>query len=229
MSVVSVCQEAAAFLGISIPAVVVGATDREVIELRATLNEAAAALAEAHPWQTLTTLQSYSGDGSTEAFALPSDYHFMPKDSQLWTTRLDGPMYHVVNPNDWREINERNYEFVRGVWTLIGDEILIKPAPESSETVTFYYQSRSVWDGAAKTAEPVADTDTFRLNDRLLKLGIIWNWRQYKGLSYAEDMQTYEHALADAIERDRGARVLKRGPGRVPGGLRTAYPQAIKS
>jgi len=42
------------------------------------------------------------------------------------------------------------------------------------------------------------DADTFRLPERLLKLGMIWKWKALKGSPYAEDLGNYE--VAEAYE-----------------------------
>lgn len=41
----------------------------------------------------------------------------------------------------------------------------------------------------------LADGDSFRLDERILKLGMIWQWKANKGTAYAEDMGTYGDAL----------------------------------
>ena len=41
----------------------------------------------------------------------------------------------------------------------------------------------------------MADGDSFVLDERLLKLGMIWQWKANKGSPYAEDMATYGDAL----------------------------------
>ena len=44
------------------------------------------------------------------------------------------------------------------------------------------------------------DGDTFVLQDeRLLKLGVIFSWKQLKGSPYSEDMGTWSDALALAM------------------------------
>ena len=43
----------------------------------------------------------------------------------------------------------------------------------------------------------MADGDTFRLDERLLKLGMICHWKTNKGSPYAEDMGTYCDAHGD--------------------------------
>jgi hypothetical protein len=44
--------------------------------------------------------------------------------------------------------------------------------------------------------------------ERLLKLSAIWRWKQAKGLSYEEDMATFEREKIRQIARDRGPRMI---------------------
>jgi hypothetical protein len=68
----------------------------------------------------------------------------------------------------------------------------------------------------------LADTDSFRLDERLLKLGMVWQWKANKGTSYAEDMGTYADALSIAMGHDSPAPIII---GRRPMSQgRTAYP-----
>jgi len=67
------------------------------------------------------------------------------------------------------------------------------------------------------------DADTFRLGDRLLKLGMIFSWKQSKGSPYAEDMNTFSDALAFAQASDRPAPILL-GRRTLSSAARIAYP-----
>jgi hypothetical protein len=57
------------------------------------------------------------------------------------------------------------------------------------------------------------DNDSFRLDERLLKLGMVWQWKANKGSPYAEDMGTYSDALAVASGADKPAPIII---GRMP-------------
>jgi len=54
----------------------------------------------------------------------------------------------------------------------------------------------------------MADGDSFRLDERLLKLGMIWQWKALKGSPYAEDMGTYSDALANMMGRDSPSPII---------------------
>ena len=69
----------------------------------------------------------------------------------------------------------------------------------------------------------LADTDTFVLNERLLKLGMIWQWKANKGSPYAEDMANFETALAIVAGADSPAPIIA-GSRPLSMAVRTAYP-----
>lgn len=205
----SIVQDAATKLGLAQPSVLFGSTDRTAIELREALIEAADKILHAHEWQLLRTLQTHIGDGTTTDFSLPPDYLKMPKDAAVWSTKWDRPLQHIT-PEDWLNLDIRSYDIVTGTWTIYGGEMVFKPALASDEQAKFWYISTKVCasnDGTTKSAF-TADDDTFRLDDRVLELVLVWLWRAQKGLDYSEDMASAEIALARAIERDAGARML---------------------
>jgi len=56
------------------------------------------------------------------------------------------------------------------------------------------------------------DDDRFALDERVLKLGMIWQWKAQKGSPYAEDMGTYGDALTYAMGHDSpGPIIVGRG------------------
>lgn len=205
----SIVQDAATKLGVAQPSVLFGSTDRTAIELREALIEAADKVLHAHAWQRLLTIQTNIGDGTTTDFSLPPDYLRMPKNAEMWSSRLQAPLAHI-SPEDWLRLDVRDYEVSIGVWTIFGGDIVYKPALASTETTRFWYISNKVVanDTSGTKAQFTADDDTFLLDDRVLELVLVWQFRTQKGLDYAEDMATAEIALARMIERDKGARIL---------------------
>lgn len=225
-TILDIIGRAALVIGSSVPSAVFGSSDREALELGEAAHEAADHMAEFHDWQRLKRLATMTGDGSTTAFDLPSDFLRMPKDQRVWSSAQETPMTHVLSHDDWLELDVKAYELVIRAWTILGGEFHTKPALDAGETAKFYYQSRMKVNGGAKE-EFSADEDTFDLDDRVLKLGIIWRWKANKGLDYAEDMVNYEMALATAVAADKGSRTLAIGRGTYPRGVSIAYPQAI--
>ena len=106
----------------------------------------------------------------------------------------------------------------------------VRPILEDGETVTFMYVKNVFAKSAASVEQDCfkADDDEFLLPDRLLRLGLIWQWRESKGLPYAEDMMTYEEVMAKEVRSERGSKVLVVGGNKLRG-YKTAYPHAIVS
>ena len=99
---------------------------------------------------------------------------------------------------------------------------------ESAATVKYWYQS-NLYGRQASTniAAFTADTNTFRLSERLLKLALIYKWREMKGLPYAENMEDYEIEKAKLIHRDKGSRIIRIGRPSLPRDAIYAYPKSI--
>jgi hypothetical protein len=72
-------------------------------------------------------------------------------------------------------------------------------------------------DAAVEKATYNVDTDQAKLDEELVKLGIVWRWKNIKGLDYAEDFRTYEMQVANSIARDGGKRTISMDGSRPPG------------
>ncbi len=229
MSLLSVCQDVAKVIAIDVPSIVASSTDRELVELLAVANTMAERIATGHEWQVLSRIATITGDGATEDFDLPTDYDRMLTKSQLWSSSLETALTPITDLDRWLELDVQTFDFVINAWTIYGGQMHVKPALSTGVTAKYFYQSNlmvSPSSGANKDAFS-ADNDTFRLSEELLKLGMIWQWRANKGLSYAEDMVNYEQLLARLVARDKGSRMLRIGRVRLPSDVTVAYPQAI--
>lgn len=212
MTVISSIQEAAPVIGMAVPATVYGSTDREHVEIGALAKEMAQRIAfDGHDWTRLKTLATITGDGTTTSFTLPADYRRMLKKARVWPSSAPlSPLTHYSDSDQWLGLQEQEVTLVTGAWTLIGASIHFLPALDNLETAKFYYVSSLIVDpvtGDNKTAFTI-DTDSYLLDERVLKLGIIWQWKANKGLPYAEDMANYETALASRIGEDKGSNII---------------------
>lgn len=228
MTILSVVQQMAAVVGIDVPSTVFGATDRELIELQDLANEMAQKIAfDGHDWTLLKTLGTLTGTGAATTFPLPSDYKRMVKKAKVWMSQIPTvPAEHIVDTDQWLGIEVQSFGTLTFRWTLIGSQILVKPAMANAATAKFYYLTNAIVDpvtGPNQTTFSL-DTDTFVLDERMLKLAMIWQWRADKGLLYAEDMDNFEEAKAVLAGNDRGSVQLTVGRQRLPSSAKAAYP-----
>jgi hypothetical protein len=93
---------------------------------------------------------------------------------------------------------------VNPTFRIRGDALLMSPNPPAGETVAYEYVSKNFCKAAGGTgqADWALDADLGRLDEGLMALGLVWRFRQVKGLSYAEDLNLYERRVSDAEMRD---------------------------
>lgn len=229
MTLLSTCQSVAPYIGIAEPDAIVTSSKREHKELLEFAREMAARIAKGHDWQVLSVIGTITGDGTKEGFDMPDDYDRMLVKSEVWSSSLQTPLSHILDLDEWLGLDIQSFDFVVNAWTLYGGQMQLKPALATGVTAKYFYQSSSiVRQGSSDLIEEfAADTDTFRLNERLLKLGIIWRWKEAKGQDYAEPMEDYEELKERLIAKDKGSRMITVGRSRRASGASTAYPQSV--
>jgi hypothetical protein len=249
MSLLTVVQDVCAHVGVTYPNSVFSniASNRSMQEMLACANEQAQRIAYDHrDWTKLRAYAQLDGDGvfvppypvapateepgiihvwtGTTAFNLPANYKRMLLTSNVWlTTSTQQPMRFVPDTDEWlrRRINSATGSW--GEWTLIGGKIHIFPVMGVGVSARFMYLDKNCIDlaGGGRGDTFLSDADTFTLDERLLKLGMIWSWKANKGAPYAEDMSTFSDALASIMGRDSPAPILVVGPTLRPTGFGT--------
>lgn len=228
-SILGIIQEACRRIGLEIPDAVYSSTTREHLELKEIANEACQMITRSHRWRKLVQRATYTGDGSTQDFDLPDDFGWMPDDQQVWSSATQIPFLPVRNLDEWLALDVRNFNPGTNAWTIYGGQIHFTPALDTGEIAQHYYQSTASVQPATGTAKSqfTLDTDTFRIDDQLLKLAIVYLWKQHKGLPYAEFLNDYEILKEKLVARDKGATILRQGRTRWPRGTNMAYPLTL--
>lgn len=230
MTVLSVARDVCLVIGLDQPDALMSSTDREYVELSRVARNVAYKIASDFDWQALQKVNTYTGDGTTEAFDLPSDYKRMLRNGQMWSSRWIWAFNHIANPDEWLEMQVVPYTFINGNWIVYGGQFHFRPIMQDGETIKFFYMDKNVVQSAGGTFKETfdADDDTLRVPEKLLELGMIWKWRMNKGLPYEEDQTAYEKELRNQMDADAGAKGVVRGGYRRFGrGTRLAFPQTI--
>ena len=229
MTVLTAIQNACAILPLNRPDAVFSSQEREHFELQVLANTAAGHIAKDCEWQKLKEIATIAGDGATEDFDFPADYDRMLKKAELRTSRHIAALTHITASDRWLDLALRQFNVVTGAWTIHGGRIHIRPAPLDGEEVKYFYMSAKWAMDSEGTAKSVfeADSDTFRLSEKLLELCMIWKWRANKGLPYAEDLQNYEDAKEKLIAADKGSHSITIGRAERPSDAEAAYQRSI--
>jgi hypothetical protein len=232
VTLLSVVRDVCAVVGVTQPTAVVAgiAANRTMQEMLALANEMAQRIAyDTRDWTMLKTItlgSSPQGDGSTPAFNLPSNFKRMLLTTNVWrSTSYLYPMTFIPDLEEYMNRMNRNIHNPYGEWTLVSGQIFIQPTLQVGESASYTYLDKNCIKLASGGLGDsfTADNDSFRLDERLLKLGMIWQWKANKGTSYAEDMGTYSDALSIAMGHDSPAPIII---GRRPmsANVRIAYP-----
>jgi hypothetical protein len=214
MTLLTAVRDVCAAVGVALPSTVFGgiATNRTMQEMVALANEMAQRIAyDTRDWTTLRTAATYPGDGVTTAFDLPANYKRMLLTTNVWrSTSTQEPMMFVSDVDEWVRRRSFNETGSWGEWILMGGQLHIAPAMGVGVSARHSYMDKNCIKLAGGGFSDVfmADGDSFRLDERLLKLGMTWQWMANKGSPYAEPMGTYSDALANAMGHDQPAPII---------------------
>lgn len=215
---------------LSKPDALYGASTEDAAVLGELFNEVAETLMLAYTWQEIQGRHTITGDGSTTAWSLPSDFDRMDAKSKLYSSNFAAPLQKISSLDKWIELDTLTAATVHPRWIIYGGQLHIKDALATGVTVEFpYIKNTPVLDADGITYQETfdADTDTFVLNDKLLRLGVIWHWREQNGLPYAEDLESFEVLKAKLITSNKGSETLAMGRPRIPAGVTISSPFTI--
>jgi hypothetical protein len=236
MSLLTVVRDVCAVVGVELPTSVFTSisANRTMQEMVALANEMAQRIAfDTREWTRLRKTHIFAGTGvlgvdgfvtGTGEFDLPADYQRMLLSSNVWhSSYTQSPMRFIANPDEWVKRRISNTVEGRGEWTLLNGQMVIRPIMLVGQEAMFAYLHRNCIKLAAGGfgSSFLADDDSFVLSERVLRLGMIWQWKAQKGSAYAEDMGTYGDALNVASGADSPAPILVDRP--VFGGGNALY------
>jgi hypothetical protein len=230
MTLLTVVKDVCAAVGVAIPqSVFTNITgNRTMQEMLSLANEMAQRIAyDTRDWTKFKKIQVFTGNDVKTAFDMPADYKRMLLTANVWrSTSAIQAMRFVPDTDEWISRRALSRTSAWGEWTMLGGQMLIYPAMGAGVTATFAYLHANCVALASSGfgSEFQADLDSFALDERLLKLGMIWQWKANKGGAYAEDMGTFGDAMAKAQGADGPAPTII---GRKPISSGVAYPLPI--
>jgi hypothetical protein len=218
VSLITVVRDVCAVVGVAAPTSVFAGigTNRTMFEMLSCANEMAQRIAcDTRDWQVLRKRATLVGDGATAAFPLPADYKRMLLTGNVWrTSDLQQPMCFQPDTDEWLRRREANEGDNLGEWTMYGGLLHIDPVLEAGVDAWFPYLEKNciaLAPGGAPSDRFLSDDDTFRIDERILKLGMIADWKEKKGSPYAEAMGTYSDAVSNVMGHDKPAPIIIRG------------------
>lgn len=194
--------------GFSKPNTYFGSTNDEAAQIVALANRSARVLSK-HSWQALRSAHEITMT-SAETYPLPDDYRQMIHDTQWVNGRADKPSFPASN-EAWAYEVTRGIGGIRYKMRIEGDQFAILH-PVAGQVVRFEYISNNpvlAYGGSTSKPRFTADSDTWRLDDDLLIMDIVWRFKKLKGLEDwqvdLEALKVYERTLQGT---DQGASTI---------------------
>lgn len=218
-SLLTICQNVADEVGFSRPATIVNNTDATAKQLYRLANRCGNIVSR-HPWQTLTADHTFTLATGTQTYALPADFRHIVPDT-TWDRSDDREVLNPLSAQQWAF--SKGWGLVTGInrrarikGNLIEFDQTITSA-DNGKTIAFEYIS-NYWaenSGGTDQASFLADTDTSKLDDELMTIGVIWRFKKAKGLDYADDFAEFTQLFNRLKATDGGATTLSLNVSRV--------------
>jgi hypothetical protein len=175
---------------------------------------------------TVTTagLMGTQAQGTIQALTGP-DFAFVLNDT-MWDRTTRRPVFGPKPPAEWQQLMA---QLMQGPWwqyRIRGNTLLFLPPPPMGDSIYFEWVSK-YWctssGGTTQTQSAFAlDSDIAILDERLITLDALWRFKQAKGLSYSEDQDKAEAAIADAMTRNASKPKLN-----LNGAMNDIYPGVL--
>lgn len=213
MSVLTAVSDAMVLCGQPQPNSVVSNPDPTVAKFLAFAQNEAEQTGSDYNWRNLNIGMTLTGDGTTTLFALPSDFERILQGQALWSQKYPSiPLQGPISSQDLLALKALPVMPVRPVWRLIGGQLEIWPALSSGEVVNGEYRSTNPIvssDGLTRKPRWTSDSDYTLFPEIILRLGLIWRWKQSKGLDYAEDFRSYQSEREKKAGHEAGGRIVR--------------------
>lgn len=210
MSLLTMVQAAARRIGIPTPTAVASASDATVLQLLEYAQEEGRQLARYGDWQILRKEKTFTTAATeTQSGTLPTDFGGFI-DGTIWNRTAHRKLYGPVSPQEWQQWKAQNAFPITDTFCIRGGSWLMNPTPTASQTVAYEYRS-SYWcqtSGSVAQEAWAADSDTGLLSERLMGLGLIWRYKQGRGLDWQTDYDKYIFEVNQALGTDQPRRVI---------------------
>lgn len=164
-------------------------------------------------WRNMNIAMTLTGDGATTLFALPSDFERILQGQALYSTKYPSiPLQGPISSGDLLALKALPITPARPVWRLIGGTLEIWPALANLEVVNGEYKSTNALvsgDGLTRKPRWTNDADYALFPEVILRLGLVWRWKQSKGLDYAEDFRSYQIERDKKAAHENGGRIVR--------------------
>lgn len=215
MSLLTIVQDAAVELGFASPSAVISTTDPTVKLLRVLASKEVKEQIRRFDWQRLQTEGSFETTATTtQVAAILTTFPTFSRiiNGSMWNRTQARPIRGPLTAAEWQKMRAATAQVtISQYFRIRNNGILFFSNPPSGDSVFFEYMSNRVIessDGSTAYTDWQADTNVARIDEEVVRLGVVWRYRKSKGFDYSEDFRTYEMALQDIFGPDAGKSIV---------------------
>lgn len=223
MSLLTIIQAAAREVGVTAPSTVIGNSDPQVAELLAIAQEEGFDLMRRGTWQILDKTQTFVAVAQTiQTAAIPSDFDRFVQET-FWNRTRKRPLYGPVTSQEWQNLIAWTSSPVVDTFRYVQNQIWITPNPSAGDTMAYEYISQNWCQSAGSVGKSAwsVDTDTGVLSEGIMTYGVVWRFKQKKGLPFQAVYDMWDSRCKQALVSDMPQRTINFGnafsTGRRPG------------
>ena len=204
MTLLSIVTDALSEVGdISpLPTSVIGNNDPNAVKALAIIKGIGRDLCKQYKWPELKADYSFSTSPGVAGYALPSDFYRMIPSTQ-WDNTAKWALNGAATDSFWSAIQSGIITVGIRMWfRLKGGNFVLAPTPTDVRTIVYSYYKNTWVQGADGTPKSTftADSDIpiFMPNgnsEELLRLGLIYKFKQANGFPYGDDKANYLSAI----------------------------------
>jgi hypothetical protein len=219
MSLLTLAQHFCERQNLPSPATVYGSTDKQVVQIKALIEEEGNDLSQRGAWQGLINEASHTSlaaeDQGAIATIASNGFRFILNDT-IWDRTTLLPVCGPMDSRNWQALKALLSTGPRYLYRIRGGKLLVNPTAVAGESWYFEYVSKNwISDSSGVTFKNyfTADSDLVLLPEELMLMGLRWRWLREKGFDYAELFRIYELQAKDALGRDGGKPVMSMDSG----------------
>ncbi len=209
--ILTIVTDACKRIGLNAPNTATGSTDLQILQIVALANEEGRELADRYPWTALIKEATFTSLAAEDQGALVPTivattlgFKYVFNDT-LWNRTARYPVAGPTAGPRWQAETSFGITGPYSRYRIRGGHLYLHPAPDAGLTIAFEYMSENwVLNAAGDTTRDgfTMDDDYPVLDSNIITQGLVWRFKQAKGLEYSQDFQKYEGMVADAMARD---------------------------
>lgn len=209
MSLLSIIQDHCRLHSLNVPSSVIGSTDTGVIQFQAIVKEVISELVTESDFNVTTQEAVFPAIASADQGAMttlaPYGYQFMIFET-FFDRTLRRPLSGPVSETEWQELKALPSAGVYFKYRIRLDHLYLDPVPTAPfSTMAFEYMSSWAIKSSAGVlkADLTDDGDVFIFPENIIRKGLLFRWKQIKGLPYQADETQYYNLLNNYIAKDK--------------------------